>query len=297
MNLEQKDLFLLDGGLATELERRGHDLDHPLWSARLLLENPGAIQEVHEAYLRAGADIITTSSYQASLPGLKREGLSREEAIEVLGRSVDLARRACRAANPDALVAASLGPCAASLADGSEYIGDYDKSFEELLAFHKEPLEILIKFSPEILAFETIPSKLEAEALAALLDGMEAPPVWISFQCRDESRIADGTPIGECAALLDSVDAVTAIGVNCTAPRLIPPLIKTLRSATSKPLVVYPNSGESYDARTRTWTGLTDPDAFASAAVRWHAAGASIIGGCCRTTPDFIRRLGSLLKT
>lgn len=283
--------LLLDGGLATELERRGHDLDHPLWSARLLLENPEALSAVHTDFLEAGADIIATATYQATLPGLEREGLSHAQAEGLFRRAVDLAVEARDAINPDALVAASIGSYGAYLADGSEYTGNYENSTKNALTeFHRERLEILTKSPANVIAFETIPSLTEAESLAELLNASSLP-AWISFQCRDEKHIADGAPIAEAARIVDTIPNVFAIGVNCVPPRLVLPLIARIQSVTNKPIAVYPNSGEIFDPGTRTWDGTADPASFASSAVTWRKAGARLIGGCCRATPAHIRAL------
>jgi homocysteine S-methyltransferase len=267
-----RGLILLDGGLATELERRGHDLSDELWSARLLIDEPDEIRAVHEAFVEAGAECVITASYQASVEALRARGA---DPAEILLRSVELARGA-------PLVAASVGPYGAALADGSEYTGDYGDI--DLAAWHAERFAILDGSAADLLACETLPSLREAEALAGLLDRKHA---WFSFSCRDGRHISDGTPIRDCAAFLDRFERVAAIGVNCTAPRFVESLIGEVKAATSKPIVVYPNSGERY--ADGSWTGSADP--FDARAPSWIAAGASLIGGCCRTTPPDIRYL------
>lgn len=264
---------LLDGGLATELEARGHDLSDALWSARLLRDDPEAIRAVHDAYVDAGADCVITASYQATVETL---------GVAALRRSVELASSA-------SMVAASVGPYGATLADGSEYTGAYGDV--DLHAFHAERFAILDDSGADVLACETLPRLDEALVLARMLD---RTPAWFSFTCRDGKLIADGTPLRDCVAALDAFDGVHAIGVNCTAPRFVEPLIAEVRAATAKRIVVYPNSGERYE--DRRWTGTRDPHDFAEAAKRWRDAGASIIGGCCRTGPDHIRALASQLR-
>jgi len=266
------DLILLDGGLASELEARGHDLSDALWSARLLRDDPEAIRAVHDAYVEAGAECVITASYQATVAALGEERLRR---------SVELAKNA-------PMVAASIGPYGATLANGSEYTGDYGDV--DLHAFHAERFAILDNSGADVLACETLPRLDEALVLARMLD---RTPAWFSFACRDDRHIADGTLLRECAAALDRFEGVYAIGVNCTAPRFVEALIGEVRAETDKPIVVYPNSGERYDAATRTWTGTRDPQDFAEAAQRWRDAGASLIGGCCRTSPDHIRALST----
>lgn len=300
--LDAQGIVLLDGGLATELEKRGHDLNHPLWSARLLLNRPEAIGGVHRAYLEAGADCIISASYQASLPGFMAEGLSATQARSALRRAVSLAceardefaaqRRRQEDSRLRPLVAASVGPFGACLADGSEYRGDYDVSSSRLLEFHEERFGILAESPADLLACETIPSAKEAEALLRLLSGTPGVRAWLSFSCRDGERISDGTPLRECAALCKDAAQIVAVGINCTAPRFVTSLVGKVRAAApGKAVVVYPNLGERYDSKRRQWAGVARPWDFGMAAREWRSAGASLIGGCCRTGPEHIRAM------
>lgn len=298
--LRKFPILILDGALATELERRGRDLRDPLWSAKVLLEAPELIRQVHLDYFRAGADIAITASYQATVGGFMRRGLSREASLDLLQRSVRLAveardefwrEPANRVGRPRPLVAASVGPYGAFLADGSEYRGDYGLSETELMAFHRLRLATLLEAGPDLLACETLPCFLEARALARLLTELPGASAWISFSARDGAHTCHGEPLAECAAWLDDHPQVVAVGINCTAPRYIPALVQAIRSATSKPIVVYPNSGETYRADLRRWEGTATCAEFATEAERWYANGARLIGGCCRTTPDHIAAL------
>jgi len=285
--------LVLDGGLSTLLERLGADLGDELWSARLLVEDPGLIRRAHAEYFAAGADVATTASYQASLPGFARRGLGLAQSERLLKLSVTLAAQA-RDEGGGGLVAASVGPYGACLANGAEYTGDYDLDEDGLLAWHRPRWEILASAEPDLLACETIPSYAEARALARLVAETPSVKVWVSFSCRDAVRINDGTPIAEAAALFTGNPQVVAVGANCTAPRHIPGLITELSGRL--PIVVYPNSGETWDAERRRWSGLADPEEYGQAAGLWQAAGASLIGGCCRTTPDHIRRIRAHLS-
>ncbi|MGI5270692.1 homocysteine S-methyltransferase [Nonomuraea sp. CA-218870] len=280
--------MVLDGGLATQLERLGADLGDALWSARLLLDDAGLIRQAHAAYFAAGADVATTASYQASIPGFLRRGIDREQAERLIRLSVEVAAQARDEAGRG-LVAASVGPYGACLANGAEYTGDYGVDEDALLAWHRPRWEILASSEADLLACETIPSFAEARALARLLAETPSVKVWVSFSCRDAAHISDGTPIAEAAALFTGNPQVVAVGANCTAPRHIPGLIAALRGGL--PVVVYPNSGETWDAAERRWRGTADPIGYGQAAKEWQAAGAALIGGCCRTTPDHIREL------
>ncbi|MCF6473534.1 homocysteine S-methyltransferase [Nonomuraea sp. MG754425] len=280
--------LVLDGGLATRLEELGADLSDELWSARLLLEEPALIRQAHADFFAAGADVATTASYQATLPGFARRGLDAAAAGRLIRLSVELAAQARDAAGRG-LVAASVGPYGAYLANGAEYTGDYDLDEDGLYAWHLPRWEILASAGADLLACETIPSYPEAKALARLLAGTPGVRAWVSFSCRDGERLNDGTPIREAAGLFAGDPRVVAVGANCTAPRHIPGLISCLSGGL--PVVVYPNSGETWDAAARRWLGLADPVEYGRAAEEWRRAGASLIGGCCRTTPEHIRQI------
>ncbi len=304
--LEKQGVLLLDGGLATELEKEGFVLDTALWSAHLLSTHPEAIRAVHLAYLDAGADCITTASYQASVGGFLAEGFSEKEARSLIRKAVTLADEAreaflAQSTLKDAphlrpLIAASIGPYGASLANGAEYRGNYGVSNQTLRAFHEPRWEILAASPADLLACETIPSYQEAEVLLALLRQTPDRFAWMSFSCRDGTHISDGTPIAECAALFETCEQVVAVGINCTAPHHISSLIDQVRAgAPGKPVVVYPNSGEAYDGTMRTWVGTSDPLDCSRAAGEWFRQGARLIGGCCRMGPQHINAMRAAL--
>ena len=288
-------LKILDGGLATELESRGHDLDDDLWSAKLLRDQPDEIVAAHQAFINAGAEVITSGSYQATLPGFRKAGMTSTEAENLLRLSIRLAKQA-RGQSPTVQVAASIGPYGAFLANGAEYTGKYDLDQQGLMEFHDQRWQILASENPDIMLCETVPSLTEATALAQLAVNSNAIPVWISFSCRDGNHISDGTEIRSVIRELHPYEQITAVGINCTPPKFLPELIPRLRLETDKPIVVYPNSGESFDANSRTWSGSQAIDDFATQAAVWRQLGASIIGGCCRVTPAHIASLKSRLQ-
>ncbi len=298
--IKEAGLFVLDGGLGSELEGRGYDIGSSLWSADLIVNNPAALREVHLAYLEAGARCITTASYQASIGGLQKLGYSEAQAKDIILQSVNLARQAIEqfvARHPgldyQPLVAASIGPYGAALADGSEYRGNYGLSIEALKAFHETRLHWVDQSEADLIAIETIPDLTEASALAELLVDIQTP-TWVSFCCADDSHLHDGHLLSDAAALFVDLPAVFGLGINCTPPRHIGGLIAALKTiAEDKLIVVYPNSGADYDARLKSWTGQETAAEFAELAGQWQASGASMIGGCCRIGPQQIAALSA----
>ena len=300
--LAVQDVIVLDGAFATELEARGFSVNDALWSAKALFERPDLVREVHLDYLRAGADVVTSASYQATVEGFMKRGFSKEEAAALIQKSIQLAQEARdlylaeREGNGRVpFVAASVGPYGAYLADGSEYRGDYDIDEDTLVAFHSGRLVLLASAQPDLLACETLPCLVEARAIVRALREREIRiPAWFSFSCRDAAHISDGMEIAVCARWLDTVPEAAAIGLNCTAPQYVESLIGEIRRETTKPIVVYPNSGETYDASDKSWHGAAED--FGTIARRWRTAGARLIGGCCRTTPREIADIAAWAK-
>lgn len=326
-----KKQLVLDGAFATELESYGCNLNDPLWSAKVLFEQPDLVKKVHNSYLAAGADIIESSGYQATVVGFQDKGFSHCEAIELVKISVRTAIAArdefvaasghktnsVESNNSDSnctdpngtdsnsaidvldngqlatpIVAASVGPYGAFLADGSEYRGDYNVGDNVLVDFHKGRIALFAEEQPDVFACETVPSLQEARALAEVLSDELVSrniPAWISFSCADEEHTCGGDLIEDCAEFLDTVDAVQAIGVNCTQPKYVESLIRHIKAKTNKAIVVYPNTGELYDDVNKTWFG--EADAFDQYTKTWAEAGAQIIGGCCRTGLKNIGRI------
>jgi homocysteine S-methyltransferase len=290
---ETHGTVVLDGGLATELERGGADLRDPLWSAKVLVEEPDAIRRVHEAYFEAGADVAISASYQATFEGLAGRGIERDDAAKLMRRSVELAREA---AGSDRVVAASVGPYGAMLGNGAEYTGDYDRNEDELVEFHVPRLEALAEARPDVFAVETIPSFVEARALARALGRVPEIPAWVSFSCRDGRHVCDGTPIEEAVEVVVAAPSVIAVGVNCTSPLHVERLVETISATTDKPVVCYPNRGSFWDPMRKAWTDPPRQDARPPLRpLAWREAGASLIGGCCGTTPEDIVSIAAAL--
>jgi homocysteine S-methyltransferase len=291
--------MILDGALATELERRGADLKDGLWSAKCLIDRPDLIRDVHLDYFRAGADVATTATYQATFEGFARRGIERAAAGELMRDAVSLAIAARdefwasesnRAGRLRPLVAASVGPYGAMLADGSEYRGGYGVDDAALADFHRPRLRVLADAGADLLACETIPCLREAQVLAELLQESPHISAWVSFSCQDGEHNCAGEDIGACVARLQDYPQIVAVGVNCTAPQYITSLLRQMRVRTTKPLLAYPNSGEVFEASSKHWSGDAATH-WEREARHWQSAGARLIGGCCRTTPSDIRNV------
>ena len=290
--------LLIDGGLSNQLEKQGHDLNHKLWSAKLLESEPEAIIKAHLAYLEAGAQCITTASYQASIPGFMSIGYDMATAESLIKKSVHLAEKAIKRFHlkgSKPIIAASVGPYGAYLADGSEYHGNYGISEETLREFHEHRISLLDHSNADILACETIPSFKETIVLANILKDMNKQ-TWVSFSCKDEFHINDGTPIEDCVDILSDHPNIFAIGVNCTSPKYISGLVKAIKpKIKDKRIIVYPNSGDVYNAETKVWSELSSSEQLLDQAKEWINLGVDIIGGCCRIGPKDIKSLSRLI--
>jgi homocysteine S-methyltransferase len=289
-------IHVIDGGLASELEYLGAHIAGPLWSAHVLEDEPEKVAAVHRAYIAAGSQCIATCSYQVSRMGYAEFGLAPERADAALLGSVALARSVvAEFPGRRVLVAGSLGPYGAALHNGAEYTGDYACSYADLVRFHRERIEIFAnatgEAAPDLLAFETFPSLEEVRAVGEALAPWPRLQAWFSFSCRDARHVSHGEPLAECASVVAAFPQTVAIGANCIPPSWLPSLIAELRAGSSKPVLVYPNSGEGWDAVARNWIGSTDPVDFGAKSKEWFAAGAQIVGGCCRTRPAHIHQV------
>ncbi|MBB3819927.1 homocysteine S-methyltransferase [Xanthomonas arboricola] len=302
--LQHDGVVLLDGAVATELEKRGCDLNDALWSARVLMEQPELIYQVHRDYFAAGAQCAITASYQATPLGFAARGLDLAQSQALIARSVALAAQAradhLQAQPQDAplWVAGSVGPYGAYLADGSEYRGDYVLPLAQMMDFHRPRIAALAAAGVDVLACETLPSASEIDALRRVLEEFPQLHAWFSFTLRDAAHLSDGTPLAQVVPALDASPQVVAVGINCIALDQVTAALQSLAALTTLPLVVYPNSGEHYDASDKRWHGGDAPAcSLADQHTQWLAAGARLIGGCCRTTPRDIATLAAARAT
>lgn len=308
--LTRKQILVLHGPLGTELEYMGYDVSGKLWSAKYLLEKPEVIQELHEIYLNNGSNILTTSTYQATIPGLEAAGLNPEQAANIIRLTVQLANQArdnywqrlsseAQQQSVYPLISGDVGPYAAYLADGSEYTGQYgDATIQDLKDFHRIRIQLFLEQGVDMLALETIPNRLEVQALTELLSE-EFPQVeaYMSFTAQEVGKISDGTALKDVIALVEDCPQILAVGFNCTQPRLFDELLQELRTLTMKPLATYPNSGETYDGTTQTWHHSHEGEgSLVEQSLHWIHLGAQIVGGCCRTRPAEIAALAQAVR-
>ena len=287
-----------DGAMATELEKRGVATNSALWSATAMLDHPDAIQAVHQSYLDAGAKIMTTNTYLANVPAFEQAGIAAAQARQLIQQAVTIAHTARAASHvTDAVIAGSIGPYGAYLADGSEYTGAYQLTPSAYQDFHRERLALIMAAGVDVLALETMPRLDEVQALVQLITTTwTQQPYWVSFSIKDPQTLCDGTSLAAAAKWVAAQPNVVAVGVNCTTLENIAPALATLKAAVAVPLIVYPNSGDQYDPVTKTWQETHLSHQFASFVPQWLAAGARIIGGCCRTTPKDIATVARALS-
>ena len=287
--LVRRPFTVVDGGLSTALEELGEHPSGLLWTAATLLERPHVVTEAHRRYVEAGADIVISASYQATEAGFMGAGLSATAARALLASTTEVAR-----ASGAPMVAASVGPFGATLGDGSEYRGDYVRngvvSWDGLRAFHRARLEVLVDSGPDLFAIETMPLREEAEIVVEELRRLTDLPAWVTFSCVDEAHVCGGDTVAAAAAAV--AGSVEAVGVNCTKPRFVEALLRSVD--VGLPLVVYPNHGADWDADHECWVGPTGGVELPSLVPAWLDAGARIIGGCCGVGPEGIRRVAAL---
>ena len=268
-------MIKLDGGLSTALESNGNKLTTSLWSGELIRSKPAEITKAYLDFINAGAQIVITSSYQLSYSGCSNRGWSDAETDQALISSTQLAKDAITQSGKSVKVAASVGPYGASLADGSEYKGNYRVSKSALKDFHARRLEILISTSPDYLALETMPDTFEVEVLLELLTDCPIP-FWLSYSCKEGNQTNAGQSFQSAVYLASNA---MAVGINCTKPELITELLHSTKS--NKPFIVYPNSGRVWDAKNKVWTGSAAAGFSNKLVNEWIETGAEIIGGCC----------------
>ena len=291
--INEQDIVILDGSMSRLLEEQGLEINHRLWTALALVEQPEAIYQVHKQYFDAGANVAITASYQATVKSFENVGYSEKQAIAYIERSVTLAKKAKQDSKGGQAkwIAGSIGPYGAYLSDGSEYTGAYQISDYELKDFHEERIKALIASGVDVLAIETIPRLDELRVILNIIAVINFP-VWVSISLKDTAHLANGDSLADFQQLVEQDQNVIAYGINCVSPQLVAPVIENLSVAATKPLVAYPNSGAIFDAVTKTWSEeISVEQVFSTDARCWHQKGAKLIGGCCCSTEHDIARL------
>ena len=301
--IRQTGSVVIDGAMSTALEKAGCDLNDKLWSARVLIEEPAKIRQVHYDYFEAGANVAITASYQATEAGFRERGIDSEAAYDLIAQSVTLAKQArtdSLARNPDKdpkslLVAGAVGPYGAYLANGAEYTGDYRLSDSEYRAFHRLRMKALVEAGADFLAVETQAKLDEVKVILEMMEEFDIA-AWVTFTLKDSGHIADGTPIEQAAEVCGNHPLVDAFGINCVKREMVFDALKRISSVTDKPMIVYPNSGETYDPTTKTWHHPVSSPGWENFISKWKSMGAVCLGGCCRTLPSDIVQIAALMK-
>lgn len=293
--------FLIDGAMSTALEQLGADTNNSLWTASVLANQPALVKKVHQEYFKAGARLAITDTYQANVPAFIKNGYSKQEAHSLIKQAVTLAKEARDEYQQETgiynYVAGALGPYGAYLANGSEYTGDYYLSTIEYQQFHRPRLTDILTVGVDVIAIETQP-RLD-EVLAELDLVKELAPdtlCYVSFSLKDSTYLPDGTPLAVAARTVAKYPNVFAVGVNCIPLEEVTAAIETIHQVTDKPVIAYPNSSATYNPATKTWSYPRGRRDLVDYLPQWLAAGLTIIGGCCTTTPQDIAALHAYLK-
>ena len=285
--LSKEPILLLDGAMGTELFRRGVKTRLPSWSAHALIENPTIVCEVHEDYIRAGAEIITTDTFRTTSRALQKEGLS-QRAKELTHLAVNLAKQARnQCADQPVWIAGSVAP----LEDC--YEPDLSPDLETAFREHREFIGWLVEAGVDLILIETMNTVREAIAAARAAETCGVP-MFISWTCASDGNILNGESLKEAVSSLEQYKP-SAFLVNCTASKNIgPALWKMCEAATKVPIGAYANIGKPEPVYGWEFTHELDPSAYAREAEDWVRQGAKIVGGCCGTTPDHISELRNL---
>ncbi|KAJ2450584.1 hypothetical protein EV183_004185 [Coemansia sp. RSA 2336] len=303
---------VLDGGMGQLLADEATAMADGLWAAGVAARSPELVRSIHQQYLQAGADIITTATYQASASGYIAAGIAANNiaAQHAMAAAIQLAvdarnRHMDSSQTTRPLVAVSLGSIGATLGNSSEYTGDFGMSEQLVYEFHMQRLKMVaqclqtsqLRYQVDLLAFETIPSLAEARAIIGALSNIaELPPAWISFTTLSEDCLGSGEPIEPAVEMAGSSTGICAVGFNCFPQHVASALVTRAKKVTEKPIICYPN-GQAWSGSLEDWNDPSNrvlPAIFAAEAQRWAECGAAVVGGCCRTTPAHIREVAKV---
>ncbi len=288
-------LRLLDGGMGRELQRIGAPFRQPEWSALALIEAPEFVLQAHQAFIAAGARIITTNSY-AVVPFHIGDERFAQQARTLAERAGRLARQAASESSAPVTVAGSLPPALGSYRPD---LFDHQRS----VAIHQELIAGL-QAHVDVWLAETQSSIAEVRAVVEAL-GAEPKPLWLSFTLQDEvgeaPRLRSSESVADAVRVAVELGA-TAVLFNCSQPEVMAAALAAARSVIHSlgqtiELGVYANAFPPVNTQATANSTLLDirqdlgPEAYLHWSRSWVAAGASIVGGCCGIGPEHIAQL------
>lgn len=286
---------VIDGAMSTALEELGYNTQSELWTAAAIIDRPDLIYKVHFNYLKAGADLIMTDTYQANIDAFKKLGYSEPESKGFISHAVKIAQQARddyeKETGKHAYIIGTVGPYGAYLADGNEYRGDYNLSFDEYKSFYYEKIKLIINAGADVIGIETQPKLSETKAILSIIHTLSPIPVYVSFTLKDATHISEGIKLSRAVANVAIDPYVSAIGVNCTKLEIVESALHIMKKVTKKPLIIYPNTSAKYNIKTKKWTKSSNSKDFKDYIIKWYNAGAQLIGGCCTTLPKEINEI------
>ncbi len=291
--LDKQAIIVLDSAMGTELEARGADISLPLWSARALFEKPDTVRQIHIDNIDAGADIITANTFRTQRRTFEKadynyKGLNAaDSAIELTNAAVELAKEAVMITHDEVLVAGSI----ATLEDC--YKPELAPDTDTLCTEHYEHVLNLVNAGADLLLPETMNNIREISAVLNQIH-KTGNEYMISMICRNNKELLSGELIKDAVNIIEKFSPA-AIMVNCIHPSMAEGIITTLKSLTERPIGVYANVGGAEHEKGKRFELDVSPAGYLDYAMKWKRMGAVIIGGCCGTNPEYIRKL-SILK-
>ena len=281
---------LLDGSMSFPMEHLGYNLKNKLWTGMALISDPDIIKNIHKDYINAGADYISTSTYQVSYDRLKNMGYQSSEIKKVFQKSVDLVKEAIKesGSKKEIKIVGSFGPFASYDPNASEYVGEYNSTDDEIKNFHLNNINIIEETDLDIILYETIPCLREIKVLSKVLSQTNKE-IWISITCNENIEFRDGSSFKEACKIISQIEQITTLGINCFSPLLFEKALKELKKYSNKKTLVYPNSGEKYNPKDKYWSGKNE---FNNLMIKnWLSLSPDIIGGCCRVGYNNIKKM------
>ena len=281
---------LLDGSMSFPMEHLGYNLKNKLWTGMALISDPDIIKNIHKDYINAGADYISTSTYQVSYDRLQNMGYQSSEIKKVFQKSIDLVKEAIKESRSkkEIKIVGSFGPFASYDPNASEYVGKYNSTDDEIKNFHLNNINIIEETDLDIILYETIPCLREIKVLSKVLSQTNKE-IWISITCNENIEFRDGSSFKEACKIISQIEQITTLGINCFSPLLVEKALKELKKYSNKKTLVYPNSGEKYNPKDKYWSGKNE---FNNLMIKnWLSLSPDIIGGCCRVGYDNIKKM------